>query len=1017
MLRRGAGIEATSLDLTLDLARAEDTDAPFAFRFTSQSYVMRREDGVFECATFPWDDEVLRDLEALQRPRPEPLARQRFGERLRGFLAEAGRGAREEEIAAALRDGRRVHLTVRSSAAELYALPWELLTLRASGQHLGELPGCLIRYEWPGTETAGPEPGQQAEGGRILFAWSAAGGAVPAEAHLGALRRASAEGYHPFDVDRDVLPHVSPAALYKALNGGGPPVSVLHILCHGGALAPSAEAFGLVWDASEPGGEPVMVDAGALRRMLEPHLGTLRLVVLCSCYGGGAGAPGNALGSVAQALHRAGIPAVVASRYPLTAHGSVALAEVLYRELLVSSASVEDAFLAARERLGREAASDDWASLQLYAREADGPDHRPIVVRPYRGLRPFEAEHRRFFLARGRETEELVKAIGAGGRLVTVVAPSGAGKSSLVRAGLIPAVLEGALGPRPFQVRILHPGVSPLRALAAMADSLGAPEEERAPRSLQPSLAGPPGEVWGAVSQRPAALAGVLEQRLSALPGDPRLLLVVDELEELFTRAEDRAEVDAFVTALVQAASAPGDRVRVVFTLRSNFLARYLELHPELARAPLVPIPPMSDEQLMEVSVGPAERVGLRFEEGLAEALLASLHEGPAAAAHGAGGKLPLLEFALEALWERRAGGFITWEAWEEIGGLNGAIAKRADEVLAGCAGEEQRQLARDLLTRLVHLGRDTEDTRRYASREEIESLAPGRAAGAELERWIRARLLTASEDEVVMAHEAVIHGWGTLQGWLDEDREALLTRQDLGQAARRWEDSGRSPEELWRGSRLRKMLELRQAGRMRLSTAEAAFLEAAQAAAVKTQRKRPWWRSLRLGDATAIVALGAVAIAALGAVTIVALRAARLAFEALLTKPIHQADPQTVLSSPSPGPGSEAALVALGAVTFALGALVARAIRQVDPQAIPITPASAPSAMARVVVLPPNTRGVIRQGPSAHEEGVSGVPAGAEVTVLEEFNPDSKNPANCWYRVQYRGEELWMRRNIVSLN
>ncbi|WP_437670486.1 nSTAND1 domain-containing NTPase [Sorangium sp. So ce131] len=1010
-------METTSLDLTLDLARAEDTDAPFAFRFTRQSYVMCREDGVFEGATFPWDDEVLRDLAALQRPRPEPLARQRFGERLRDFLAQADWGAREEEIAAALRDGRRVHLTIRSSAAELYALPWELLTLRSSGQHLGELRGCLLRYEWPGTETAGPEPGQEAEGGRIVFAWSAAGGAVPAEAHLEALRRACAEGHCAFDAARDVVPHASPAALYKALSGGGPPVSVLHILCHGGPLAPSAEAFGLAWDASEPGGAPVMVDAGALRRMLEPHLGTLRLVVLCSCYGGDAGAPGNALGSVAQALHRAGVPAVVASRYPLTTHGSVALAEVLYRELLVGSASLEEAFLAARERLGREASSDDWASLQLYARAADGPDHRPVVVRPYRGLRPFEAEHRRFFFARDQETEELVKALGAGGRLVTVVAPSGAGKSSLVRAGLVPAVLEGALGPRPFQVRILHPGASPLRALAAMVDSLGAPEEERAPRSLKPSLAGPPAEVSGAAAQRPEGLAGVLEQRLSALPGDPRLLLVVDELEELFTRAEDRAEADAFVAALVHAASAPGDRVRVVLTLRSNFLAQYLELHPELAKAPLVPIPPMSDAQLLEVTVGPAERVGLRFEEGLVDALLASLHEGAAAAAHGAGAKLPLLEFALEALWERRAGGFITWEAWEEIGGLNGAIARRADEVLAGCADEEQRRLSRDLLTRLVHLGRDTEDTRRYASREELESLAPGRAAGAELERWVRARLLTASEDEVVVAHEAVIHGWGTLQGWIAEDREALLTRQELGQATRRWEDAGRSPEELWRGCRLRDMVGLHRAGRVRLSTAEAAFLEAAQAAAVKVQRKRPWWRSLQLGDAAAIVALGAVAIAGLGAAAIVALRAARLAFDALFMRSIHQADPQAVPSWPSPWPGGAAALVALGAVTFALGALLARALRQVGPQAVSIPPASASSRMARVVVLPPNTRGVIRQGPGAHEEGVTGVPAGAEVTVLEEFNPDSKNPANCWYRVQYRGEELWMHRNIVSLN
>src|SRR5262249_39988401 len=160
--------------------------------------------------------------------------------------------------------------------------------------------------------------------------------------------------------------------LYDALAAPGPPVAVLHLLCHGGRLDAETEAYGLVCNASPPGSAPALVDAGALRRMLEPHKGTLRLVVLSACYGATAGAPGNPPGAVAQELHRIGIPAVIASRRPLSVPGSIALTEVLYRRLLVDLASLEEAVLAARARLMLDVSSNDWASLQLYARAVDG---------------------------------------------------------------------------------------------------------------------------------------------------------------------------------------------------------------------------------------------------------------------------------------------------------------------------------------------------------------------------------------------------------------------------------------------------------------------------------------------------------------------------------------------------------------------------------------------------------------------------------------------------------------------
>jgi WD40 repeat protein len=764
------------------------------------------------------------------------VVHQRAGERVRTFLAQAGWGEREQAIAAALKARRRVHVTVRSAAAELYLLPWELLTLKATGQNLGELPGCLIRYEWPSTETAWARPDPPPEGGRILFAWSGAGGAVPSAEQIAALRRACAEGRHPFDAERDVLANVSLERLNDALAAPGAPVSVLHLLCHGGRLDTKGEAYGLVWNGGA-GDKPVLVDARSLARVLERHPGTLRLVVLSACFGGHGSAPGTALGSIAQELHRLGIPAVIASRQPLSVPGSITLTETLYRRLLVDLGSLEDTFLAARDQLALDASSGDWASVQLYARAADGPDHRPFVVRPYRGLDPFTADDRRFFFGRSADVDKLVARLSPDARLLVLVGASGSGKSSLAMAGLVPALLGG---PRALRAMVVRPGARPCHALAA---ALG-------------------GDVEAALRGRPEALAELAEQRFSAQPGDPRLLVVADQIEELFTQAEDRAEAAAFVANLLHASEAPGGRVYVVLTLRADFLGRCLAFDRALAervKASMEVVLPMSEEAMREAVTRPAGMVGLRFEDGLVEALLGALREGPAA------GDLPLLSFALEALWARRRGSAIPWAAWEAIGGVEGAITRRADEVLAGCASDADRTLVRDLFRRLVSLGQGTEDTRRYASRAELASLAPGRAE-AELLRWIASRLLTADEEHVWVAHEAVIRSWTTLRRWIDEDREARLVEQDIGQAAHRWEADGRSADELWRGGRLRRAMELREAGRLVLAGGEAAFLEAAEEArraedAAEEARQRAELRRARKLAAVAIAVTMVVAV------------------------------------------------------------------------------------------------------------------------------------------------------------
>ena len=840
---------AAPCELILELVRADDVDDPFGFHFEAQSYLLRQQGGAYTSAAFPWNAAVLDDLGALQQTRPDPMARQRLGERLRAFLESAGWSALEDEVARALEQGRPVHLTVRSSAAELYALPWELVTLRDTGQHLGELPGCLIRYEWPCTETAAPVVDPPRAGGRILVAWSAAGGPVPASEHVAAIGQACAEGHHAF-ADDDVLAHVSLQGLREALDAE--PVAVLHILCHGGALDAGGQGYGLVWNAADAAGGREIIDAGALRRVLAPHAGSLRLVVLSACHGGSAGAPGNHLGSVAQALHRVGIPAVVASRMPLSVRGSMALVQTLYERLLVDLGSLEEAFLDARQHLATAGAGLDWAALQLYARAADGPAHRPVVVRPYRGLASFTAADRRFFFGRDAEAEALVAALRNGQRMLALVGASGAGKSSLVLAGVVPRVQEGALGPGPVQVRVMHPGPRPGQALARVLD--GMPDS-----ALERSL--------------PAR---------GSRPGS-RLLLVIDQFEELFLQTQDQAEVAAFVARLLAAVDAPDGAISVVLTLRADFMSKCLELDRALAtriEAAMRIVLPMDHAQLHTVIVAPAARVGLHVDAAVVDVLLGELRVGSAeegVGQVGAGaGNLPLLAFVLQALWERRQGDRISWAAWEVIGGLRGSIAQRADEVLAGCASARQKHLVRDLFSRLVQLGQGTEDTRRYATRAELESVAPGQQAGSELQRWIEARLLAADEDEVWIAHEAVLRAWGTLWRWLAEDREALLVQQDVSRAAQRWELAARSAGELWRGDRLRQAQSLREAGRLRLATAEEAFLDAshmarrAAIAALGTLRQCELERARKVRHRARWLALGIGFVLGVGLVAVI---------------------------------------------------------------------------------------------------------------------------------------------------
>jgi hypothetical protein len=367
------------LSLILEFARTEKGGDPYAFHLDQLQYLVRGADGSFETAELNWNQALLADLDAIRKPQPDPAVVQRLGEILRRFLQPAGWGEHEVQIQQAVKDQRRVVLTLRSAAAELYALPWELITLKGTGQHLAELPSVLVRYEWPGT-SATPEPtSPSAEGGRILLGWSAAAGAVPATEHTAAIATACQDRPDTFDPQRDVLANASVGRLDEILEAAqqkGPPIAVLHILCHGSA---AGQTFGLALDG-EHSGPHAVVDAGRLRQLLAPYAKMLRLVVLSACNSGDTGVLGNQLGSIAQALHRAGLAHVLASRFPLSVAGSVRLTQALYRELLAEDGSLEQAVLAARHSLARDAVELDWASLQLYARADDPSFQRPAYL-------------------------------------------------------------------------------------------------------------------------------------------------------------------------------------------------------------------------------------------------------------------------------------------------------------------------------------------------------------------------------------------------------------------------------------------------------------------------------------------------------------------------------------------------------------------------------------------------------------------------------------------------------------
>lgn len=460
----------------------------------------------------------------------------------------------------------------------------------------------------------------------------------------------------------------------------------------------------------------------------------------------------------------------------------------------------------------------------------------PSDIQPYVGLSTFQESDADRFFGRERVINDLLSKIRTT-PFLTVLGASGSGKSSVVLAGLLPALKRGGVAGSEqwFYLPPLKPGPRPLDTLAAMLTLAQGGDLSKA-LMLSDMLA-----------SNPQALL-LAANTLGVYHSERRLVLVVDQAEELWTltpsdpdaRAVFVEQQQSFIQLLVEAASAPATPVLILLTMRADFLHRALE-HPKLTQwlnNGDYKVSAMTADELRAAIEYPIDMVNGQFEPGMVDGLIEQVHNRP--------GALPLLEYTLSALWQhRQADDTITWEAYHAIGGVKGALAARADELLAEhYATPEQLSLLKVTLPRLVQLGDGSVDTRR---RVPLSDLVPANNTIEHIQTLLRPfvdeRLLTVSIDDlsgeemIELSHEALIDGWPTFKAWINDARADLRLRLQVEEAAKEWEASSEKSDFLWSGLRL-EHVETRFVRAMpQLNSSEWRFLQASHAAKLKRER------------------------------------------------------------------------------------------------------------------------------------------------------------------------------------
>ena len=515
--------------------------------------------------------------------------------------------------------------------------------------------------------------------------------------------------------------------------------------------------------------------------------------------------------------------------------------------------------------------SERGEPLELYREDTRVFDDG-IVVNPYKGLEAFEELDAANFYGREALVNRLLAKLReeGSGHFLSIVGPSGSGKSSVVGAGMIPRMRRGTLpGSANWFILQMTPGAHPLEELEV---------------ALLRVAVNPPLSLLTQLKEDERGLVRAVKRIM--LDDRSELFLFIDQFEEVFTLAADRAEVAHFLNSLVAVAADPTCRARVVITLRADFYDRPL-LYPafgELVRRTTEVVLPLTPEELERAIARPAERAGMTLEPGLVGRIIADVSEQP--------GALPLLQYALTELFERREGNMLTLAAYSEIGGALGALARRAQE-LYDALDPEEAATARQLFLRLIAVRSGPgEDTRRRAFQAELLTLGEG--MGRVIEAFGRGRMLTfdhnpiTREPTIEIAHDALIHQWPLLQTWLETSREDLLIHRRLEAAADDWIAAEHDPSYLAVGQRLQQFEDWHTGADIALSNEERAYLDASlqarreQIAAEEAQHAREAaleQRALsRLRLLVAVLAGATVLAAGLAGLAITESRAAGIA-------------------------------------------------------------------------------------------------------------------------------------------
>ncbi|MBE2222244.1 MAG: ATP-binding protein, partial [Anaerolineae bacterium] len=521
-------------------------------------------------------------------------------------------------------------------------------------------------------------------------------------------------------------------------------------------------------------------------------------------------------------------------------------------ELFHLSDSTDDQILTLLHQIAEQTLVTDSDAKSIESQPAEPGDA------PYLGLQYFtEADADHFF---GREllTAQVIKRL-YDERFLAVIGASGSGKSSLVRAGVVPALRRAEPladgSPLPanssqWLMRLMTPTAHPLDALAAVLTQ----DSESVTAVI---------DMQSALSQNNRALTLAAQQRL-AKQNSPRLLLVIDQFEEIFTLCRQPDERKAFIDNLVTAVNPEDNQpITILITLRADFYAQCAQDDNlrRLVSQQQEYIGAMSREELARAIVQPAALGNWRIQEGLVEQMLDDVGDEP--------GALPLLSHALLETWVRRRGRTMTLSGYRESGGVRGAIAQTAETIFQQRLTPEQQPIARMIFVRLTELGEsvdgETPDTRRRAAFSElITRTTDPDMLNAVLDILTQSRLVTTDllppdETKVVeVSHEALIREWPTLRHWLDEDRESLIRQRQLTDDVNDWLKLDRDAGALYRGVRLQQMQTWAHSFPEPLSAEEQAFLDASQTAVqAEAEREARLTRSQR----TQRIMLGVVAL------------------------------------------------------------------------------------------------------------------------------------------------------------